>query len=70
MAAAQVLETPELLSSILHYYKEQDYDVDTKLRDCSTRKSLTKFARVNHLWFEAATDVLCSYEEWVQHLQI
>jgi hypothetical protein len=50
MAAAQVLDTPELLSSILQYYEEQDYDLDTELRNCSTRKNLTKFARVNHLW--------------------
>jgi hypothetical protein len=70
MAAAQVLNSPELLSLILEYYEEQDYDVDTKLRNCSTRKSLTKFAQVNHLRFEAATDVLWSYEERGQHLQI
>jgi hypothetical protein len=64
MAAAQALNTPELLSLILQYYGEEYYDEHIKGRKRSTRTNLAKFARVNHLWSDTATNVLWSYEEW------
>jgi hypothetical protein len=69
MAAAQVLNSPELLSLILQCFEEQEQDGFPKdnlikFENRSTRSSLAKIARVNHLYFEAATRVLWAYEYW------
>lgn len=69
MAAAQVLNSPELLSLILQHFEEHEQDEfledgRTKLRNRSTRSNLAQLARVNLFWFETATRVLWSYEEW------
>jgi hypothetical protein len=76
MAAAQVLNSYELLSLVFQYFEEEDKDLLSRswiiqTRNRSTRSSLAKFARVNHLWFESATRVLWSHKEWgptLQHL--
>ncbi|KEQ74323.1 hypothetical protein M436DRAFT_80757 [Aureobasidium namibiae CBS 147.97] len=69
MAAVHVLNTPELLSLILQHFeehKQDDFleDRPTKLRNRSSRSDLAKLALVNSSWFETATRVLWSYEEW------
>jgi hypothetical protein len=69
MAAAQVLNTPELLALILQCFREQEQDGFPKdnlikFENRSTRSSLAKIVRVNHLCFEAATRVLWTYEYW------
>jgi hypothetical protein len=69
MAAAQVLSSPELLSLILQYFKEQEqdgYPKDNLIRpeNRSTRSSLANIARVNYPCFEAATRVLWGFKDW------
>lgn len=68
MAAIQVLNSPELLSLILHNFEEQEQnelfeDKIKRLRNRSNQSMLASLARVNHLWFETATRVLWSYGE-------
>lgn len=69
MAAAQVLNSPELLSLILEYFEEHEQDglfenEFTKLRNHSTRTVVSGLIRVNRLWHETATRILWRYEEW------
>jgi len=67
MAAAQVLNSPELLLLILEHFNEQNYERTledlNKPRFRSAQSSLAKFARLNSLWFETATRVLWAYEK-------
>lgn len=61
MAAAQVLNSPELLSLILQCFQQQTDD-ERFYENCLTRSTLAKAARVNPMWFELATRELWSYE--------
>lgn len=62
MAAAQVLSSPELVSLILQCFKEQTSE-EHYFENRLTRSTLAEAARVNHIWFEAVTRVLWSYQQ-------
>ncbi|KAI5235209.1 hypothetical protein E4T43_09426 [Aureobasidium subglaciale] len=61
MAAAQVLSTPELVSSIFQCLEEQEKQL---LVSRENRRALLNAALVNKIWFEAATNVLWTYEQF------
>ncbi|KAG9613146.1 hypothetical protein KCU77_g3711, partial [Aureobasidium melanogenum] len=62
MPASQVLSSPELVSLILQCFEEQTCE-EHYFENRLTRFTLAEAARVNHIWFEAATRVLWSYQQ-------